>query len=238
MYDIYGPPSRRRPPAQQAGPTLEDYEALRTTYAELKPRADALTKELAARTSELAIKDEALRKQGEDLKQTQSELMWTKAALQSVEGAKAEPDRASWQERYTRLQAEVDNLRRRWEQRAGEQIGEARRTILRDMLPLADHLELALQHADALRSNPTGSAFVDNIESTLRAFQDTLRRYAVEKQAPLGKPFDPELYEAVGQTVTEGTPPGHVAHVVQSGYTEGERLLRPARVIVSQERST
>lgn len=238
MYDSYGPPNRRRPAVQQAGPTLEDYEALRAAYQELKPRADALTKELAARTSELAIKDEALHKQGEDLRQTQSELMWTRAALQSAEAAQAEPDRESWQERYTRLQAEVDNLRRRWEQRATDEIGEARRTILRDMLPLADHLELALPHAEALRSNPAGDALVSNIESTLRAFQDTLRRYTVEKQTPLGKPFDPELYEAVGQVLTQSTPPGHVAHVVQSGYTEGDRLLRPARVIVSQERPT
>ena len=237
MYDIYGPPNRRRPAPQQEGPTLDDYEKLRAAYLELKPSADAQAKALAARSSELAIKDEALHKQGEDLKQTQSELMWAKAALKSAETANAEPDRESWQDRYTRLQAEVENLRRRWEQRASAEIGEARHTILRDMLPLADHLELALQHADALRSDPAGGAFVGNIESTLRAFLEALRRYGIEPQAPLGEAFDPERHEAVGQVVSQTTPPGHVAHVVQSGYTEGDRLLRPARVIVSQERS-
>ncbi len=60
---------------------------------------------------------------------------------------------------------------------------------------------------------------------------------AWKPQSPLGKPFDPEQYEAVGQVVTQETAPGHVAHVVQSGYTEGNKLLRPARVIVSQERA-
>ncbi len=238
MYDVYGPPNRRQPPAQRgAGPTLEDYQALRTAYLELKVSAETLAKDLEARKSEIAIQKDALHKQGEDLKKTQSELMWTKAALQAAEAANAEPDRESWQDRYTRLQAEVENLRRRWEQRSTHEIGEARRDILRDMLPLADHLELALQHADALRTNPAGSSFVGNIESTLRAFLDTLRRYGVELQEPIGKPFDPEQYEAVGQVVAHEIPPGHVAHVVQSGYTEGERLLRPARVIVSQERA-
>ncbi len=236
MYDINRPPYRRRPPEPRSGPTLDDYQALAAAYAELKPQAEALAQELAARKSELAIKDEALQKQGADLKQTQSELMWTKAALQSAEAAGADPDRENWQERYMRLQAEVDNLRRRWEQRSTDEIGEARRAILRDMLPLADHLELALQHAETLRAGEAGSSFVGNIESTLRAFLETLRRYGVQKQEPTGEPFDPERYEAVGQMVTQEIPPGHVAHVVQSGYTEGDRLLRPARVIVSQDR--
>ena len=136
-----------------------------------------------------------------------------------------------------RLQAEVDTLRRRWEQRASDETAAARQAIMRNMLPLADHLELALQHADALRSGEEPAAnFVSNIETTLRAFGEALRRYGVEKQEPLGKPFDPEQYEAVGQIATDAAPPGHVAHVVQSGYTEGDKLLRPARVIVSQER--
>lgn len=236
MFDVNGPPYRRRLPKPGNSPTLEDYQALAVAYAELKPQAEALARDLAARTSEVAIKDEALHKQGADLKQTQSELIWTKAALQSSEAANAEPDRETWQERYVRLQAEVENLRRRWEQRSTDEIGEARRAILRDMLPLADHLELALQHAEALRTSEAGNGFVGNIESTLRAFLETLRRYGVQKQEPLGAPFDPELHEAVGMVVSQETPSGHVAHVVQSGYTEGDRLLRPARVIVSQDR--
>lgn len=242
MYDIYGPPgppNRRRPTPQQALPTLDDYEKLASAYRELQPRVDALTKELAATRSEVAIKDEALHKQSEDLKKTQSELLWTKAALQSAEAANAEAGEAGkegWQERYMRLQADVDNLRRRWEQRATDDTAAARKAILRDMLPLADHLELALQHADTLRADKAGAAFVGNIESTLRAFLEAMRRFDVVQQTPLGKLFDPELYEAVGQVVTQETTPGHVAHVVLSGYMEGDKLLRPARVIVSQER--
>ncbi len=191
MYDLPGPSNRRRPTAQQRLPTLEDFQTLSAAYQKLQAQAEAQAaahaKELAARTSEVAIKDEALRKQGDDLKQTQSELMWTKAALKSAEAANAEPDRESWQDRYVRLQADVDNLRRRWEQRAADETAEARRAILRDMLPLADHLELALQHADGLRSTPAGSSFVGNIESTLRAFLDTLRRYGVETAVAPGQ---------------------------------------------------
>lgn len=232
MYGSRGRPARV--PAQQ-GPTLNDFETLVRAYRELQVQAQAQAKELAARTSEIVIKDEALKRQGDDLKQTQSELLWTKAALQQAQQEMDGLDKEGWQERYARLQAEVEALRQRWEQRSNDEIAGARRAIVRDMLPLADHLELALKHRDAVQGE-AGQNFVGSIESTLRAFLDTLRRYGVERQEADGQPFDPALHEAVGQIVADGVPPGHVAHVVQSGYMQGETLLRPARVIVSQER--
>ena len=239
MSYLYDPRNRRRPmgtpPAQRSGelPTLEDYAKLAQAYRELTVAAEAQKKDLAARTAELAIRDEALHRQAEDLKQTQAELMFTRAALEQAQKDNAPAGAESWQERYLRLQAEVENLRRRWEQRAGDETAEARRAILRDMLPLADHLEMALDHASQLDASAQG--FVGNIEATRRAFLDTLRRYGVEKQESLGQPFDPQLHEAVGTVATDEVPSGHVAHVAQAGYMEGGKLLRPARVIVSQE---
>lgn len=236
MSYMYDPRNRRRPGAMQPSPagmpTLDDFAKLAKAWQEQQAQIEALKHELQQRASELAIRDEALRRQGEDLKKTQSDLLWTQAALAELRGA-GNADGEGWQDRYVRLQAEVDTLRRRWEQRAADDTAEARRTLLRDMLPLADHLELALSHRDALEGE-SGVAFAANIEATLRAFLDALRRYGVERQAPLGQMFDPEQHEAVGQIDAAGTPPGHVAHVVQSGYREGERLLRPARVLVSR----
>lgn len=233
VYDSMG--RRVRVPAQQAPtPTLEDFEALAKAYRELQAQARSQAKELAARANEVAIKDEALKRQGEDLKQTQAELLWTKAALQQAQQETEGPDKEGWQDRYMRLQAEVENLRRRWEQRSDDEIGEARRNILRDMLPLADHLEMALQHSSSVQGEG-GRSFVGNIESTLNAFRETMRRYGVQQQEPQGQPFDPALHEAVGQIATPDVPGGHVAHVVRAGYMEGDKLLRPARVIVSAE---
>jgi molecular chaperone GrpE len=234
MYDSMG--RRVRVPAQkpQQMPTVEDFEALAKAYKELQGQAQKQARELVTLNSEIAVKDEALKRQGDDLKQTQSELLWTKAALQQAQQETEGADKEGWRDRYLRLQAEVENLRRRWEQRAADETAEARRAILRDMLPLADHLELALQHSDAIQDK-AGKSFAGNIETTLRAFLDTLRRYGVEPQQPQGQAFDPALHEAVGQLVTPDTPPGHVAHVVQTGYMEGDKLLRPARVLVSAE---
>jgi molecular chaperone GrpE len=242
MSYMYDPRYRRTRPGQpavraQAEQQMPSYEELAAAYLNLNTKAEAQAKEIEARKAELKIKNEALHKQAEDLKQTQAELVWARAALQQAQQEKdaqaKEGNQESWQERYARLQADVENLRRRWEQRSADETAEARRAILRDMLPLADHLDMALEHGAELEGD-AAQQFVANIEATRRAFLDTLRRYGVEAQTPAGKPFDPALYEAVGQVVAEGSEPGSVVHVVQTGYMEGDKLLRPARVIVNQ----
>ncbi len=235
MSYLYGPMNRRRPSQgirSSPVPTLDDFNKLAQAYAELQARFEAQSKELAEKANEIAIQEEALQRQGADLKQTGGELLWVRAALEQAQRELADAKEQGWQERYQALQAEIEGLRKRWEQRFRDESDEARREILRDMLPLADHLEMALQHANHMDS-PEMGGFVANIESTLRAFQETMRRYGVERQDTLGKPFDPTLHEAVGRAMSAETPEDHILHVVQSGYMEGDKLLRPARVIVS-----
>ena len=99
------------------------------------------------------------------------------------------------------------------------------------MLPLADHLDLALQHANV--KDESARSFVANIEATRRAFMETLKRYGVEPLEAQGKPFDPNLHEAVAHVADAQTPPEHVLQVVQVGYMDNGKLLRPARVIIS-----
>jgi molecular chaperone GrpE len=247
------PYGRRRVVAgpQASGPTLADYQAVVKAYQEVQAQAQQQAQELALKqralaekehelgekNRELAIKSEALQRQNADLKQLEAELVWTKAALQQQDRAvqqETDADGATWRERYTRLQAELENLRRRWEQRFALETAEARHAILRDMLPLADHLEMALRHGEALEGEQARE-FLRNIEATYQAFIETLRRYGVALIAAQGQPFDPNLHEAVGQIHTDAVPAGAVAEVVQTGYTEGDKLLRAARVLVNVE---
>lgn len=235
-------PPGSRPGRQNAGrratassPTLEDYNAIVQAYKELKSAAESQVKLLNEASEALAVRDDALHRQGEDLQQTRAEAEFMKAALQQAQREMDEKKQGAgqedWQERYLRLQAEMENLRRRIEQRAAMDTGEARRTILRDMLPLADHLEMALQHGAALEGE-TARNFVGSIEATVRAFNETLRRYGVVPIDVQGALFNPQLHEAVGQVPTGDIAPGHIAHVVQRGYMDGDHLLRPARVLV------
>jgi len=225
-------PAPPGPPVSQATPTLADYQELAKAFAELKTRFDEQGKVLQNTKSDLEIKNEALHRQSQDFKNLEAEMVFIRAAFEDAQQQLTAAGDQSWQDKYVRLQAEVDNLRKRWEQRFANESAEFRRRVLVDMLPLADHLDLALQHAPAT-DDAAVKNFVGNIDATRRAFLETLRRYGVERLDPIGEPFDPNRHEAIGHAPAAGLPAEHVAQVVQAGYAEGDRLLRPARVLVS-----
>lgn len=228
--------NRRRPmppsPGGQRPPTLADFEKLARAYEEQNARLEEQSKALHNIKSELEITKEALHKQSEEQKKLETELLFTRAALEDTQKQQADAGDQSWQEKYVRLQAEVDNLRKRWEQRSASETAEGRRRILSDMLPLADHLDLAMQHAPE-SDDAVVKSFIGNIEATRRAFLETLRRYGVERIDPQGEPFDPNRHEAISHAPVSGVAADHVAQVVQAGYVEGDRVIRPARVVVS-----
>jgi molecular chaperone GrpE len=260
---VYYDPYRRRgmsqprpdgmPGSEEVQRLVQAYQSLQTKVEQQAQALNAKQRELDTKQREvtanaqalketqreLEIKNEALSRQNADLKQMEAELMWARAAAQQQENHEQESKSAqaaeemSWRERYMRLQGELDSLRRRWEQRFETEAANTRHEILRDMLPLADHLELALQHS-AEAEGEQAKEYVSNIRATYQAFLNTLKRYGVTQIEAQGQPFDPNLHEAVGQVKTGDVPSGHVAQVLQSGYMEGDKLLRPARVLVRE----
>ena len=256
---------RKQNPRQrnvQSVPTLEDYHSLYRAHLSLQEqykeqaleiqRLQRLGKE---QTDQLKIKSDAIAQQTADIKKLDAEILWLKTALDEAEQQLANQpktqtdDGGEWQERFVRLQADMDNLRKRWEQRSSAEVREERNRILLDMLPLADHLELALQHAEKLAPETqavlaagaegqgavarANQPFIDDIQATLSAFLHTLKRYDVTPIAAAGQLFDPNLHEAVGRDANSDLPHDHVVHVLQTGYMDGDKLLRPARVLLS-----
>ena len=125
MSYLYDRLNRRRveQPAvsnQEEIPTLEDYSDLLQSYRNLHSRYDQQSAELKAKVSELAIKDEALQRQGSDLKEAEAELLFLRAALQKkqVEGG----DEPNWQQQFENLQTEMEQVRKRWEQRFAQTV--------------------------------------------------------------------------------------------------------------------
>ncbi|MBP7961972.1 MAG: nucleotide exchange factor GrpE [Caldilineaceae bacterium] len=223
-YDAYGRPQRapisegrRVGPSASRPPTLDDYQRLVESYTQLTQRSTKW--------------EEERRKADERIQGLEGELAKARQDLDDCQNGKnGEED--TWKERFIRLQAEMENLRKRTEQRYAAQADEQRRGILLDMLPLADHLEMALQHGTSL-TDPAAVDFLGNIQATQQAFLSVLKRYGVEPIPAAGAAFDPTLHEALGHMPSPDVAAEYVAHVVQTGYTEGERLLRPARVMVS-----
>ena len=139
------------------------------------------------------------------------------------------------QEELTQLRTETTSYRARLEQRMGREADEKRLAVLRDMLSLADHLELAITYWDQQNGADAhaDTSFRGNLVATRDAFLDTLRRHGVLPQQPVGQAFNPELHEALGHMASKEIAADHVAVVVRTGYTADEQLLRPARVMVS-----
>jgi molecular chaperone GrpE len=144
-----------------------------------------------------------------------------------------------WRDRTLRLQAEMDNYRKRQRRIAQEEAQAGQERLLHDMLDVADNLERTLAATkSAERSN--ADALRKGIELTQDQLLRILNRHGVERFVALGKPFDPTWHEAVHVVSARamGVEPGTVVKETQSGYrrrdaAHGERLFRPAQVVVA-----
>ncbi len=145
------------------------------------------------------------------------------------ESPSAKPD---WQEKYLRLAADLDNTKKRLAQSYQRQAEQEKERLLGDFLEVADNLDRALANADPAKPQ----ALIEGVQAIQRQFQQTLAKHGVREFDAEGKPFDPEQHEAVSVLHRPDLPPESVVHIIQPGYTIGDRVLRPARVIVNQDR--
>jgi molecular chaperone GrpE len=134
-----------------------------------------------------------------------------------------------WREQALRLQAEMGNYRKRQQRLAQEQIEEERRRLLGAFLGVVDDLERALN-----APQDGGDGLRQGVKLTHRAAMQLLQKEGVEPISAQNQPFDPNWHEAVA-TIGRGSdmPSETVVRVMEPGYRLGERLLRPARVIVA-----
>jgi molecular chaperone GrpE len=121
-----------------------------------------------------------------------------------------------------RIQAEMQNMRRRAERDVENAHKFALDKFSADLLPVVDNLERALS-----------ATIAEGIELTLKSFLDVLVRFKIEAVDPAGQPFDANLHQAVSMVPNPDMEPNTVMDVFQKGYTLNGRLIRPAMVVVS-----
>ncbi|WP_337181177.1 nucleotide exchange factor GrpE [Shinella sp.] len=169
------------------------------------------------------------------------------AAQEAAAGADApaEPDpvellkaeNAELRDKYLRLAAEMDNLRRRTERDVKDAKSYSVAGFARDMLAVSDNLRRALDAIppDALAGDDAGlKALADGVEMTERSMLSALERHGVRKLDPIGEKFDPHFHQAMFEVPNPDVASNTVVQVVQDGYVIGERVLRPAMVGVSK----
>ena len=137
-------------------------------------------------------------------------------------------------ERVLRIAADSENFKKRLQREKEEQTRYANETFMREMLPVIDNLERALQHS---APTPNQNSLLEGLTMTLKGFTDTLARFGCIPVEAIGKPFDPNFHEAVSQEESSEVEPNTVLKELQKGYLLKERLLRPAMVIVSRPAS-
>lgn len=193
----------------------------------------------------------------EDNKQDQTELNREEAAEQAEGGAQAQAEQevqtaeessdeltqeieslkqelADAKDQALRTAAEAQNVRRRAEIDAENARKFAVERFARDLLPVVDNLERALESAPEDTGDEAIKAVMEGVELTYRSFADMLEKHNLKAINPEGEPFDPQVHEAMSMVEAPGAEPNSVIQVVQKGYTLNDRLLRAAMVVVSK----
>jgi molecular chaperone GrpE len=104
--------------------------------------------------------------------------------------------------------------------------------LIKQLLPLADNLEKAIDHS---HNETSVNALREGVELTLKGLMDVLQKAGVETIEAVGGPFDPNFHEAVSEAADDRVETGTVIKELQKGYTLNQRLLRPSMVIVSRK---
>ncbi len=161
------------------------------------------------------------------------------------EAAASEPDplellkaeNAELRDRYLRLAAEMDNLRRRTEREVKDAKSYSVAGFARDMLAVSDNLRRALDAipAEVKETADAGlTTLIEGVDMTERSMLSALERHGVRKLEPVGQKFDPNFHQAMFEVPNTEVPNNTVVQVVQAGFSIGERVLRPAMVGVAK----
>lgn len=134
------------------------------------------------------------------------------------------------EDKYLRACADLENYRKRVAKEKEELSLATSERLLRELLDVKDHLELALTHA---RESAEVKGLREGVQLTLKQLAKFLEKFEVKELEALGEMFDPAFHEAIHQEEGAEYKPGAVVHVYQKGYLFHGRLLRPARVTVA-----
>jgi len=136
-------------------------------------------------------------------------------------------------DQYLRAQAEIENIIKRNKKDKEDWIKYSNETLVKELLPVLDHLEMAIAHSN---DDVSVKALKEGVELTLKGLKNTLAKSGLEEVVSVGRPFDPNFHHAVSEQGDENTEPGVVISEFQKGYTLNQRLIRPAMVVISKRK--
>ena len=154
------------------------------------------------------------------------------AAVAESAAQDAVPEEPDYKDKWLRAVAELDNVRKRARRDVGAAESRGNFKLARELLPALDNFERALAAAEAQPEN-RDHHLTDGIRLVQSELLGALSRVGIEPDSPKGERFDPHRHEAVAQQPVDGAEPGTIVEVYSAGYTYGEDVLRPAKVVVA-----
>lgn len=148
--------------------------------------------------------------------------------------AELEAELSEAKDQQLRALAEVENMRRRSQREREDALKYGAVSLARDLLSVADNLGRALAAAPGEEADESVKSLVEGVAMVERDLAGTLEKHNVRAVPGVGEPFDHNVHQAVVEIESEDVPAGHVAQVMQTGYTLHDRLLRPAMVAVAK----
>jgi molecular chaperone GrpE len=150
------------------------------------------------------------------------------AEVDPLEAARREA--AENRDRWIRSVAELENYKKRTLQERSKLLKYRNEELLRDLLPVLDNMERALAHCEeAGRSD----SLTEGVCLVIGMFREILEKYGVKEIKAIGEPFDPHLHEAIARVPGGNQPVNMVVEELEKGYMYQDRLLRPAKAVVS-----
>ncbi len=147
-----------------------------------------------------------------------------------VATAKAEASK-NW-DLYLRERADLENARKRHQREREEALRFANDRLLKEMIPVLDNLERAVEHAG--QGGDEGKGLLEGVNMTITQFRKVLEDFGVKPIKAIGDTFDPNLHQAMGQVESAEQAPNTVVTEFQRGYLLHDRLLRPSLVMVAK----
>lgn len=134
-----------------------------------------------------------------------------------------------------RALAEMENFKKRLQKEKDEQMAYVAESVLSDLLPTLDNLDLALQYGS---KNEACRDTIMGVEMTKKLLLDAVKKHGLEPVGTVGEAFNPEFHEAIAQAEDPEIPAGHIIAVMQKGYKLKNRLLRSAKVSVCKAQNS
>lgn len=177
----------------------------------------------------MADGDETPTPTNSDLPEVEDPRARVRALEAEVEVARAEARQNH--DRWLRERADLENIKRRAVRERSETVKFANEQVLKDLLPVVDNLERAIEHA---RAGGNGQPLAEGVALVLKEILAVLERHGVTRVMAKGTPFDPAQHEAMAHVESVEHEPNLVVDEYQRGYRLNERLLRPALVTVAK----